>query len=528
MPTLSETPRDLPTRRGTLACSADALGGPNRSRNLRSFHSPACRRASGWILLAFVIGIALTGDLRAQFLEPDQSFKSKRTDVVKILREDKAIPPADQQMFDDFFRLYAIPQFAAKEHLNNLPRIRGLTRTNYFMQPPGASGPPHQRANTVALEKFREILRIKTPPGASTEVIGQLGAVKVNVVLAIGEMNEQEAGTNQKAKPLPQALTALLAYFNAKPPESKAALGTSDALRFAALVGIRRHAESDSLTPEARGLIQQNMLAMLQQKQPPEGREVATQNALRRRAAATLGVLHDVGNNGAVVKALDSVLGNPSEPAKVRAEVAASLGKLKAAPDAKIDFKSLANHIGWLMIDVGRPEAVAAGEKETPAAWRLFRATLRDGLEGIVLATTVIEANQRQFVDAVNVKIKTLERTMENPKKLDNIALAKSVNDQLKELEAVLEPRAVAAPKGPDTRPAAPDARPVAPDTRPKKPGEKSSAVVNKPPKSSPARRRPVEQVSVDKCETGGKSGSEKDSQNIEPAEDEVEKTAAP
>ena len=53
--------------------------------------------------------------------------------------------------------------------------------------------------------------------------------------------------------------------------------------------------------------------------------------------------------------------------------MAAALGMLKAAPDTKFDFKGFANNIGWLLIDVGRPDTAAAADKEDAAAWRGLR-----------------------------------------------------------------------------------------------------------------------------------------------------------
>jgi hypothetical protein len=160
-----------------------------------------------------------------------------------------------------------------------------------------------------------------------------------------------------------------------------------------------------------------------------------------------------------------------------------------------------------------------ASEKEEPAAWRRFRACLRDSLEGLTLAATVTEPNQKKFVDAVVGKAKLMDKTLDNPKNtLDNVALAKKVTDQLKELEAALEPRAV-APKAPDVRPVAPGA--------PKKPGREASAVVNKPPKATGARPTQVGAVSVDQRATDGKTAGDKEGQDIEAPADEDEKPAA-
>ncbi len=523
--TPSNMPGETPTPGGAAAQGIRAVG---RQFHARGGVSPMCRAVVGWACLALV-----AGDLRAQFLEPDPAFKSKRTDVVKIMREDKPIPPGEQQMFDDFFRLYAIPQFAAKENLSpnpkaeekpgaatsarpvaagGLPKVRSDFRSRYITQAAGANGPPHQRANQLTLEKFKELLRIKAPADATPEVQSQIAAIKINVVLALGEMNEQETGNNQKAKPLPQALAMLLTIFNAKSADGKTS-GNADALRIAALVGIQRHADSDSLTPEVRGNIQQTMLALVKQKQAPDGRSPEIHNLLRRRAAMTLGTLGDVGPNGAVTKTLDAVIADPSEPPKVRAEMAAALGMFKAVPETRIDFKALANHIGWLMIDVGRPETSAAGDAESATAWRRFRSCVKDGLEGLTLAVTVTEPNQRKFVEGVVAKAKLLDKTLDNGKKLENFALAKSVNEKIKELEAALEPR-VAAPK-------AADPRPVAPASPAKKPGKETSAQVKNTPKP-PAGRPPRvdESVSVDQRATDAKPGTVKGAEDIEPTPD--------
>ena len=270
-------------------------------------------------------------------------------------------------------------------------------------------------------------------------MLSQIAAIRINVVLALGEMNDQEIAGNQKAKPLPQALTMLLALFNAKSADGKTN-GNSDALRFAAMVGIRRHAESDSLTPESRTNIQQAMLALVKQRKAPEGRDQKVHDGLRRRAATTLGMLEDAGPNGAVAKALSEVVADPTEPIKNRAEMAAALGMLKAAPDTKFDFKGFANNIGWLLIDVGRPDTAAAADKEDAAAWRRLRTCVKDGIEGLGFAGNVNEPGQKKFIDGIVTKAKHLDSTLDNRKKIDNQSLARNVGEQIKELEGLLEP----------------------------------------------------------------------------------------
>ena len=115
------------------------------------------RAAAGCTAILAVCGGALlavaAADVRAQFLEPEQSHRTKKSEIGRIMREDKAIPPAEQQMFDDFFLQYALPQFAAKENLyspkdeksapgkekpTGLPKVRYDFRT-YFAERPAAT-----------------------------------------------------------------------------------------------------------------------------------------------------------------------------------------------------------------------------------------------------------------------------------------------------------------------------------------------------------------------------------------------------
>ncbi len=235
-------------------------------------------------------------------------------------------------------------------------------------------------------------------------------------------------------------------------------------------------------------------------------------------------MLGSVGDNGAVVKALNAVLSDSSEPIKVRADFAAALGMFEATPNDNVDCKAVANNIGWMLIDVGRPETVEAGKKEAPAAWRRFRACLKDGLEGLTLATAITEPNQRKFIDAISAKLKALDKTLDNPKKIDNFTLAEKCTEQLKDLESALEPRVV--PKA--------DPRPVAPAVPARPPANEDNAVVNKkpavgkPPKSPTGRPAQVGSVSVDRRSTDVKPGGDKQPEDIEARADDLEKATAP
>jgi hypothetical protein len=265
-------------------------------------------------------------------------------------------------------------------------------------------------------------------------------------------MNEQERGAGAEPKPLPAALTLLLGAFGAKTKDGTTN-GTLDAQRIAAMIGIQRHAESDSLPAESRAEIQRTMLALLKQKQPPAGRDQAVHDAMRRRAAETLGLLTDAGTGGAVAKAIDTVLGDPTETLKVRGTMAQALGMLKYPDGTGFDLKAAADHAGRFAVDACGQELQRATTKSVPPSKRRLRSSIKEAREAIGrgqndperrgIWAAVSEPGQQKFVEAIGTKLKALDALFDDAK-LQESLLSKNLADKLKDLEQLLAPRGIA------------------------------------------------------------------------------------
>ena len=95
------------------------------------------------------------------------------------------------------------------------------------------------------------------------------------------------------------------------------------------------------------------MLAIVRQKTPPAGRERAVNDWLRGRAVdgAGGGDRRRPERPGRV-KELDRIISNPAESPSCVARRPAPLSGLEFPSDRNLDFKSLADHIGHLAVDV--------------------------------------------------------------------------------------------------------------------------------------------------------------------------------
>jgi hypothetical protein len=410
------------------------------------------------------IGLALSVSAAwAQFTPPVQALKGNRTEVSKILREDQGVPPAQQEMFETYFRKYALAQFTAKENLTNLPKVRKDYRV-YFSQPAGANGSAHAEVNKLSLEKFTEILRIKIRPDMPDDLQSQINAMKLNAVLAIGDLNEQEPGAGSKGKPLPESLTLLLKIFSPKPADG-ATTGALDALRAGAFLGIQRHAESDTLPPESRTSIRAAMLALVKQKEPPAGRDPVTHIALRRRAVETLGILDESQPSAPVIKAIAGILGDPTESTKMRATTASVLGSFKYTPDLGLNYKALVDQIGRFAVDSFNQELQTATKEGILPSRRRLKSWSHYAREGVgePLKPTSLAALAGEAGQKIYAKLRALDATCDDPKVKDEM-LTKNLNDKLKDLDSILPARGAGpkvAPNGPSDSPPLKEGTPV-------------------------------------------------------------------
>jgi hypothetical protein len=153
--------------------------------------------------------------------------------------------------------------------------------------------------------------------------------VRVNAMLAIGELNDVEGDPTKAAElpptPLPAAMRIMLAAVEAPLPDINgdqdvARLTSDDAVRVAAIVGIMRNIRYTKLkNPDSRTPVLKAMYKLIRANEIPAGRSPSTHSWLRAQAAEVLGELGDLGAKGAVANALaeivkDSDLTESGEP----------------------------------------------------------------------------------------------------------------------------------------------------------------------------------------------------------------------
>jgi len=167
-------------------------------------------------------------------------------------------------------------------------------------------------------------------------------AVRYNAMLIIGDLNLNEAvrlGTNKRPpEPLLKALPVLLEqYEDAR---------QMDAIRVAALLGIRRHAEA-SLPEATQKLVLRQVLPLLDQKEPPEGRSEDGHRWMQRLALDIVGAMQNAGDSDSVVHAVYKIVADKDYPLWLRCEAAGALGSLRPG-DLRIDLTAATGNVSTL------------------------------------------------------------------------------------------------------------------------------------------------------------------------------------
>ena len=407
--------------------------------------------AIGWTISATVAAAA-----DAPILPIDHGLARHRSEIIKML-SDGQIPADKDKLFNDYFKKYAIPLFVENSTINAAPPTRGSKGDahaankkvfqEYFRE---ATGDSRKQLLKLTRESFKAVVAKRLPPATAenVEARARLAAAQANVVLALGELDAAKADVGRPAKPMPEALTDLLRY--ATPPAAgKATNGLLDALRIDAMIGVERHAESSETPAGSKVKIGSTMLAILGQTKPPAGRDPAVNDWIRSLAATILASLKEPATSGEVAKALDTVINNPQESSRLRCKAAQAMGGLNFPSDSKLDFKPLADHIGHLAVDVCKQQLEHSEQPtiDEPTRIRLKTSVSQsvEGLKALLAATT--DPGQKAFVDSVAKRLKKLDDTLDKA----DLAAAR-MEDPLKDLESVLQPRGV-APKAPGVPP---------------------------------------------------------------------------
>jgi hypothetical protein len=168
-------------------------------------------------------------------------------------------------------------------------------------------------------------------------------ALRYNAMLMLGELNSEEAvifGEKKPAKPLIDTLPTLLASVT-NPDQI-------DAVRVAALIGIRRHADVP-LSAAARAQVIQRLLPLLEMA-PPPGRTPEGHAWLQRQVIEILGALGEPGTGGAVTLQLRKMMVDAARPLSLRCAAAMALAQLPPNGDPK----QLAGEMGAVAVEACR------------------------------------------------------------------------------------------------------------------------------------------------------------------------------
>ncbi len=233
-----------------------------------------------------------------------------------------------------------------------------------------------------------------------------------------------------------------------------------DALRDAAIVALQHHADNQAASAEDRAKLRKAMLTIFQQKLTA-GHQADVNDYLRGRAADVLALMKEVGPGDEVVRALDKVINNPAESAKLRSRAARTLGGLDFPANSGTDFKSLADHIGHMAVDLCKKELDAAEDQTLDLkARRRLKASLQDAINGLGresgvpprpisgLLTGATDPTQLAVIKKIIDKLKRLDAALEKNVDGEGMLATANLTPSLKGLESVLAPRE-AAPKLP-------------------------------------------------------------------------------
>lgn len=296
-------------------------------------------------------------------LPADESQRNERFKISQIMRAGEFADDAEQQRVRSYYWDYRFPIWTHEDQLANLPALRKQLRNDLRT---AQTGPPHEYLNQLAMDFMSKM--------AGADRVRP--AARVNAALMIGELNQVEVvRPGDLPTPLPAALPVLLKMLQDAEQLS--------AVRAAALVGIRYHAEYGQLSENARNAVAEAALEVVRTKAPPPGDSVEGHMWMRARAAEVLGQLGTSGSDGEVVKVLTEAIANSENDSLLRCAAADALGRLNYAGGDNIDVAAAVAAVRGLAADVIQAELQAY--QEDPETFSRRRAKA-----GLVCARTAL------------------------------------------------------------------------------------------------------------------------------------------
>jgi hypothetical protein len=299
-----------------------------------------------------------------QIDEPDQPAFADQLAVRNGLRDGTV---EDAQRFREVY-LWRFSQFTWPDRLATLPKLRNSLKSDLRIAGRAESRAAHQLLNALALEYFAQ-LALDDQRHAAT---------RVNAMLVVGDLNEQEAiGSEGSPVPLAAALSTLEQALEAPDDPNH---GANDAVKCMALVGIVRQATLRDLGAADQQRLAAQAIALATQRETPPARQELAHTWMRRRAMDVLGALARAEARGWALQAagaLRRIAADRQDELAVRADAVAALGRFRRlAPPAPLDA-ALAKDIGHFAVDLIQHElrgnALGGWEPQSPGSHRVLR-----------------------------------------------------------------------------------------------------------------------------------------------------------
>ena len=248
-------------------------------------------------------------------------------------------------------------------------------------------------------------------------------------------MNDLEQGG--KGKPSAAALAFLVKLLQSKQ--------APDYWRAAALYGIERNAAAGTITGASADVVSKELVKLVEQKEPPAGRDAAAHQYLRRNAAQILALLGKPGENNSIVKAIEAVATDPTAKLTMRCEMTQFLGQFKYpnAKAAEAEVQRLATTVSHQSVEICKQELATAESAGRAPSKRLILYTLDSAMRSLAgdgrggMQAAVNGTPTQKAINGVYQKFKAASTDIEKSETPDS-AIGSEIAARLTELEGQL------------------------------------------------------------------------------------------
>lgn len=267
-----------------------------------------------------------------------------RLKINSMFEAGKAASAEEQQLFEGFLDT-ELAKFTWSENREELPKMRQLFKRGFLSK--AAKAPAlHEAANRISLEKMSAIaLSDEYHP-----------VVRHNCMLLVGALDAVEPDfRGAGAVPYRPALPVLVRTME----DSK----QIEAVRVAALVGVRHHAETEMVLDDRRAVFPK-VLELVRSSTPPSGTSKDAHQWMRLAAVQIVGLIAEKGAQAGqatwpeihtpeTVDSLRQMMSDTGLNLLRRSEAAYALGKVEGRAFQAAKLEPLAIDIGTLARDIG-------------------------------------------------------------------------------------------------------------------------------------------------------------------------------